>query len=636
MSSDPDLKVRVQDNKRRRDDAWQEALEKHAPAGEDDGQAVTDAGASAPVTENLKRGPEDAGAPAPRKVKLTQGEKRDAGASAPSADKKVKLTQGEKRDLDAGASAPVKKKPAPDIDADASIEDLFEFFNLTCNDDSFAEGSLMEMSLCQMPARLQKRSKMTAAAVPPEFKIPTKGSRPQVAEIFSPPRLTASAAKFNLIPGLALDLRTGWDLDNPRHVAAAWKYLREAKPYLLLGSPECKAFSTMQIMNKSNPAYAETHRRGMKHLKLVCEMYQHQIENGRLFIHEHPWYATSWGVGAMKTITKQKGVLTAYVDQCMYGQQVFSEGDWGLAKKPTGFATNSKFIFERLQKSCDKSHEHKSLMGGVAVQAAAYPSQLVDQILRGLKDHISDLGRLEQFDGGGPTLDEPEPERPWKRYYDEITGAELDAKLVREARVAEIAYMKKLNVYVESTLDECKRAGCVPIPMRWIDINKGDAARPNIRCRAVLQETKARSKLGPNDIATTFAATPPLEGLRLLVSLAMTGQVGVAAQARRVLGFYDVSRAHFHFPAKREMWVKVLPEDPDIKSGVAKLLKAMYGGRDAGNCWDQFAEETMAKLGYAAGVYSTCMYYNKSEDALCWRHGDDFVLLHTREGHSKF
>ena len=102
-----------------------------------------------------------------------------------------------------------------------------------------------------------------------------------------------------------------------------------------------------------------------------------------------------------------------------------------------------------------------------------------------------------------------------------------------------------------------------------------------IRSRAVLQETKRRSNLGPNDIAATFAATPPLEGLRLLFSMAMTGDVRTPAKNRRVLGFYDVSRAHFHSPAKRVMYVKTLPEDTSIKTGIAKMLKAMYGGKDA-------------------------------------------------------
>ena len=145
--------------------------------------------------------------------------------------------------------------------------------------------------------------------------------------------------------------------------------------------------------------------------------------------------------------------------------------------------------------------------------------------------------------------------------------------------------------------------------MRWIDVNKGDSNKPNIRSRAVLQETKRRSTLGQDgDISATFAATPPLEALRTMLSLCMS-QKGLPARERRVLGFYDVSRAHFHSPAKRTMYVRTLPEDGEIKGGIAKLLKAMYGSKDAAACWDEFAETTMRKLGYKSGKFNPCLYY---------------------------
>ena len=53
-----------------------------------------------------------------------------------------------------------------------------------------------------------------------------------VTEVFSPPRFTARAKHFNLNAGLAMDLRTGWDLSNPRHKEAAWRYLKLVKPIL--------------------------------------------------------------------------------------------------------------------------------------------------------------------------------------------------------------------------------------------------------------------------------------------------------------------------------------------------------------------------------------------------------------------
>ena len=51
-----------------------------------------------------------------------------------------------------------------------------------------------------------------------------------VTEVFSPPRLTRRAPLHGLNPGLAVDLRIGWDLDTEEGVRALWKHLRLVKP----------------------------------------------------------------------------------------------------------------------------------------------------------------------------------------------------------------------------------------------------------------------------------------------------------------------------------------------------------------------------------------------------------------------
>ena len=66
------------------------------------------------------------------------------------------------------------------------------------------------------------------------------------------------------------------------------------------------------------------------------------------------------------------------------------------------------------------------------------------------------------------------------------------------------------------------------------------------------------------------------------------------------------------------------------------MLKAMYGGKDAAACWDEFAEKTMLTLGYKAGVHSPCVYFNEATQGVCVRHGDDFILLATREEQRRF
>ena len=55
---------------------------------------------------------------------------------------------------------------------------------------------------------------------------------------------------------------------------------------------------------------------------------------------------------------------------------------------------------------------------------------------------------------------------------------------------------------------------------------QGDTEHPFIRARLVAQETKRTTKMDLTDASMTFAATPPVEGFRFLLSRAMTGDNG--------------------------------------------------------------------------------------------------------------
>ena len=62
----------------------------------------------------------------------------------------------------------------------------------------------------------------------------------------------------------------------------------------------------------------------------------------------------------------------------------------------------------------------------------------------------------------------------------------------------------------------------------------------------------------------------------------------------------------------------------------------MYGTKDAGTCFDAFAESVMKKLGFSVGVFSPCIYYCKEKNMVSVRHGDDFLVLATRAQHKQF
>ena len=71
-------------------------------------------------------------------------------------------------------------------------------------------------------------------------------------------------------------------------------------------------------------------------------------------------------------------------------------------------------------------------------------------------------------------------------YVDQKTGEDLDPELAKMARLEEIKFMKRIELYEEVPLEECwRKTGRPPISTKWVDVNKGTKERPDVRCRLV-------------------------------------------------------------------------------------------------------------------------------------------------------
>ena len=82
--------------------------------------------------------------------------------------------------------------------------------------------------------------------------------------------------------------------------------------------------------------------------------------------------------------------------------------------------------------------------------------------------------------------------------FDDQSGARMKPELVAAARKEEIAYFKSMGVYQKVSTNECwAETGKAPIPVRWIDINKGHGSAPNYRSRLVAKEYRNRRPAGP-------------------------------------------------------------------------------------------------------------------------------------------
>ena len=466
-----------------------------------------------------------------------------------------------------------------------------------------------------------------------------------VAEIYSPPRVTSLAEKYGMLPGFALDITVTdpddglpWNFDKLSKRKKAIQLIKTQSPKLLIGSPMCTAFSIIQGLNKGRMRpenWDKMRKHGKKHLKFACELYKIQHSAGRYFIHEHPDTANSWEEHCVQQVMNLKGVVTVKSHMCQFGMTSVNEEGDGLVKKPTRYMTNAPLIAEELERFCTGDHRHVHLLGGRAAKAAIYPPQLCEAILRGLKRQLIADGSISRNEKMLQVCQES-----WmdafiysfceidsdEEFIDDVSGLPLDPVMVRAARKEEIDVFRQHQVYSKVSIDEAwSKTNKAPIGVRWIDINKGDRLNPEYRSRLVAKEIKRDNR------EDMFAATPPLEAKKALFSLAATEEYGRMRHRSKMRGpkkllFIDVKRAYFHAPVTRDVYVQ-LPDEDGGAGQCGKLNMSMYGTRDAASNWEAAYTDFHASSGFTPGISSPCAFYHQARDIHCVIHGDDFTYL---------
>jgi hypothetical protein len=477
-----------------------------------------------------------------------------------------------------------------------------------------------------------------------------------IAEVYSPRRVTSQGEKMGLKAGEAMDLTTGWDFRLKEHRDCARKYIHKYKPKLLIGSPMCTAFSTLQRMNPNDKNKTAKWLEAKEHIKFVVELYREQVKGGRWFLHEHPAMASSWDLEEMKNMEKEEGVKISIADQCMYGLETWTAGGaMGKARKRTKFMTNCEGIHKELQKKCDgrterrsilrqisfseiscvstsSVYQHQHLLGGRAKDAARYPEELCKAICRGLLEqmHCKELGvrylySVKAEDGVQENHGCEHEDDLGGQAWDDVSGEMLDPAKVQGARREEIQYVNDMKVWRKMSRREAIRRGYKIIKVRWIDINKGDKQHPLYRSRLVGKE------FNDGVIEGLFASTPPLEALRLLVSDAAT----ICEGQDKVLMINDISRAYFEAPMRRFLCVELPDEARDQKDyeedNVGLLLMSLYGTRDAAANFQAEVNVFMKSCGFRRGRYNVSTYYHQEKNLKTLVHGDDFVTTGERK-----
>ena len=487
----------------------------------------------------------------------------------------------------------------------------------------------------------------------------------------------ANGPERNLnVEGLqAFDLRTckpngeTWDFTKKSDRMEALRIVKERKPMWLIGSPPCTAFSLLNEglnYKKMDPVrVAAMRKEGRKHLHFMISLYRIQLEEGRHFLHEHPASASSWRDKELLNLLKHGRVNVVTMDQCEYG--LLTPGPNGVmtpAKKPTKWASTSVPMLRRLSKRCGKGHDHQHLMGGRAAAASFNSKELVLEILRGMRDtadleepweepdvemviamakaSITDDGEkdlvavMKQEDlarqVGSPSIKfkyadgrvTTQKLQFKAEYKDEYTGEILPSAHIHKGIVDELAYFcDKVLLGVPMSEALADGTGKV-IPCRWVNCNKNDAADPDVRARLVAQE------VAHSHDESFYAATPPLESKRMLFSQWATE--GRRGGKLLKISFIDVRKAYFNGIPTRNLYVRLPTELGLPRDTVGKLVRCMYGTRDAGAIWEGCYVDCLKKIGFTQGAASPCCFYHATWDVAVVVHGDDFTALGTDVG----
>ena len=323
--------------------------------------------------------------------------------------------------------------------------------------------------------------------------------KPDISEVYSPPRITKEADKRGLKGGFALDLTVRrkdgkmWDFSKRIMRDEATKMVLEQQPFMLISSPPCTMFSILQNGNRgrfTKAHWEEKLANAKVHIDFSLKLFELQRRMGNHFLYEHPRTAASWELPEMKEFMKKTGVIDVLANMCRFGMMTEHKGEVGKVAKATRFLTSSPECAKRLAKICDekcKEDKHIAVWGVRAKAAQRYPPALCRAVVEGVRsekmraetnmceievDHMVDLAVVNEIEDSETRH---EGYMNWAEAWDDVTGKALDPQEVGKARAKEMEYVRGMNVYEVVDIREClMMTGRAPIKSRWIDMSKGD------------------------------------------------------------------------------------------------------------------------------------------------------------------
>ena len=199
-------------------------------------------------------------------------------------------------------------------------------------------------------------------------------------------------------------------------------------------------------------------------------------------------------------------------------------------------------------------------------------------------------------------------------FCNHVNGGELNAHEVHKARQVEVEHLSKMLVFKRAPHDIAKsHMRRDPIKVRCVDTwNSGGIHRRRLMAKEFRKGSRCEA-------FANFSALPPLELVKMMISMVATAQRGegslygeqnVAGGEEIVMMHTDISRWYFHAPSNEEkyeelpggMWTSNYPV-------YGRLRVSLYGTRDASTNWEDAYAKVLMERRSTRGVASPCSFY---------------------------
>lgn len=196
----------------------------------------------------------------------------------------------------------------------------------------------------------------------------------------------------------------------------------------------------------------------------------------------------------------------------------------------------------------------------------------------------------------------------------------LKGDRVKEYLEAEEKELYELDLNGTFEVVECPKHR-KPIPCRWVyDIKRNSAGDiERFKARLVVQGFR---QIEGVDFQNTFSAVSQMRTFRLMVALSVTLNLRITQ--------YDISNAFLHAELDKEIYMTFPPgyppENPDI---VFRLLKGLYGLKQASRLWNKLLAKTFNKAGLRLAATEPGVFFiHEKPGQLCLLnlHVDDYNI----------